>query len=603
MVLVDTGVSNVHARLLFREGRWWIEDLATPNGTLVNGAAARGPTALRTGDTVALGQALLAFAEVPDAESGRARVVPQGVAVAGRADTGEVPLVASAVPAPRQADPGEVITAPGDQHVDDVKDDSEVTAPEGVPLRAPKGFGEEDRTAPVGKPLARADGPASAAAAPGPQAGESTTGPSGEHPSGPEAERSQDETALDVKVEAPPLAEPTDSTASPLFEPLPRRLEGPTVIGAGQERRAPPAPAESETRPQAPPALTASALGPVPEVTPVALDSGLTRPVLPSVRAPAAESAADRARRRRALGDSLWGQARFWWSELPFRTRAAAVFTAGVVASVGLVGLVQFLRPAPPVELPAEPQVVSATAELPWSFGYGAGVDYEHRDEKTFTFPLSAPTEAAVVVHLRARDLGRNEVVVAINGAEVEFLPEDIGVPDRELEVLLPQKVLNRDAQNTLAFVNVKNPQAKDTWRISHLRLELVPVPALSAQEALLEARGYAQRASRLVEARAAGSANIYDAWKAYRQAWITLLAVPEAQRGEFYAEARIRAAALQKELDQQCGALLLSAKKAMELKNPEKAKEILEQVEAYFPGNEHRCQNLAREKLYEYEL
>ena len=44
-------------------------------------------------------------------------------------------------------------------------------------------------------------------------------------------------------------------------------------------------------------------------------------------------------------------------------------------------------------------------------------------------------------------------------------------------------------------------------------------------------------------------------------------------------------------------------AKKQMELRNPEKAKEILEAVPLAFPGRDHRCQALADEALTRYQL
>ncbi len=81
------------------------------------------------------------------------------------------------------------------------------------------------------------------------------------------------------------------------------------------------------------------------------------------------------------------------------------------------------------------------------------------------------------------------------------------------------------------------------------------------------------------------------------------LLAVPEGQRTSLFDQMRSRASELAQELDQQCGQLMLDAKKQMELKNPDKAKEILESVSLTFPTNEHRCHQLANERLDEYQL
>jgi len=52
----DTFVSQVHARVFERDGRTWVEDLGSRNGTFVNGKRIDAPTRLRRGDQVQFGQ-------------------------------------------------------------------------------------------------------------------------------------------------------------------------------------------------------------------------------------------------------------------------------------------------------------------------------------------------------------------------------------------------------------------------------------------------------------------------------------------------------------------------------------------------------------------
>jgi hypothetical protein len=54
VVLTDPSVSRRHAQVTFRDGVWVIQDLASTNGTSVNGAWV-GRTALRSGDVITLG--------------------------------------------------------------------------------------------------------------------------------------------------------------------------------------------------------------------------------------------------------------------------------------------------------------------------------------------------------------------------------------------------------------------------------------------------------------------------------------------------------------------------------------------------------------------
>ena len=59
IALQEPRVSTRHARLLWREGRWWVEDLDSSNGTFVNDKRVAGLAALGYEDTLRLGPALL----------------------------------------------------------------------------------------------------------------------------------------------------------------------------------------------------------------------------------------------------------------------------------------------------------------------------------------------------------------------------------------------------------------------------------------------------------------------------------------------------------------------------------------------------------------
>ena len=56
VVLRDDAASSRHALLTFDAGEWWVEDLESRNGTLVNGAAVRGRARLGYGDVLTIGR-------------------------------------------------------------------------------------------------------------------------------------------------------------------------------------------------------------------------------------------------------------------------------------------------------------------------------------------------------------------------------------------------------------------------------------------------------------------------------------------------------------------------------------------------------------------
>jgi hypothetical protein len=56
VIIRDTFVSTRHARLTYRRGRWWVEDLGSTNGTRVNGRPIKGAVTLAFGNTLDIGR-------------------------------------------------------------------------------------------------------------------------------------------------------------------------------------------------------------------------------------------------------------------------------------------------------------------------------------------------------------------------------------------------------------------------------------------------------------------------------------------------------------------------------------------------------------------
>ncbi len=68
LVVQDETVSSRHAAIEYRDGRWWLHDLDSTNGTYVNRRRLAGTTELRHGDLVHAGRVGFRFAvEVPHA--------------------------------------------------------------------------------------------------------------------------------------------------------------------------------------------------------------------------------------------------------------------------------------------------------------------------------------------------------------------------------------------------------------------------------------------------------------------------------------------------------------------------------------------------------
>jgi len=59
ILIPDTYASARHALLTWREGQWWLEDLDSRNGALLNGARISGPTVVSAGDVIGVGRTQL----------------------------------------------------------------------------------------------------------------------------------------------------------------------------------------------------------------------------------------------------------------------------------------------------------------------------------------------------------------------------------------------------------------------------------------------------------------------------------------------------------------------------------------------------------------
>ena len=62
LVVQDETLSSRHAALEYRDGRWWLHDLDSTNGTYVNRRRLAGTTELRPGDMLHTGRVAFQFA-------------------------------------------------------------------------------------------------------------------------------------------------------------------------------------------------------------------------------------------------------------------------------------------------------------------------------------------------------------------------------------------------------------------------------------------------------------------------------------------------------------------------------------------------------------
>lgn len=86
IVLADPCISRVHALVVVRSGRVYVQDLRSSNGTLVNGERISGEREITDGDRVSIGNydLILRLGAPPEEPGGGAALEPEGESGATR---------------------------------------------------------------------------------------------------------------------------------------------------------------------------------------------------------------------------------------------------------------------------------------------------------------------------------------------------------------------------------------------------------------------------------------------------------------------------------------------------------------------------------------
>ncbi|MFY2557727.1 FHA domain-containing protein [Corallococcus terminator] len=617
LVLLDHGVSRLHARIVLRGGQYFTQDMGSSNGTALNGNVLKGEQLLRDGDRIGVGPVEFTFLWVPpDGDVDATRPIRRNPPAPRPPDgveqqylpTGEVPAIAPVAPRPVPvlADEFPALAPPSGKRplVAPVAPRPVPVLADEFPALAPPS-GKRPLVAPVAPSLLSMDSVVEErtevaltaerlALLPGPPVMESV-----------EEER----TELALAIHVPPVA-----TATPpgFIEPPPEEREErtelalPTLADLGLllEESSVDDDATRPIRTRAPgtmaPGPAPMALAPASAPPPPSPDP--TTKVSP-VPVPTGPTAADRARKRRALASTRGGQLWLWWRGLPLaRKLLTSTVTLFVLGLAGSALAFVFLPAGGATGGQGSEPLSLGVERVPDSFGLGEGVRWEHSDQKSFDFQFAAPTRAVALLHYQASGISKDEVALVLNGVNLGWVPPDTTTTaERELEHILPAKTLKRGELNSFAFDNVRNPPGNETWRVWNLWLEVIPVPELPPDQLLAQARDYASTGRRFFDTKGVGAENLFRAWQQFRFAWLTLEAMDP--KPELYQDVRYQLSQVSSELDHQCAQLMLEFQQAVQFRSAKKARAALQEVSRRFPTTEHRCHNLAQEKAFEHEL
>jgi FHA domain len=313
-------------------------------------------------------------------------------------------------------------------------------------------------------------------------------------------------------------------------------------------------------------------------------------PVCPTFQAEAL-SAAERARLTRR---GRAGRAMLRWLDTSTRVKAAVIVGLAVLLLAPSSGIAYSLLREPPPR-PTEPMVLGSEP-IRESFGLGKAVSFERADEKVFYFQVNSPAAVVAVLHYQSKDIdSADEVSIAVNGTEIGWLtPDTLNSDDRGYELLVPSALIKPNQLNILTFDNLRRPPDVNPWRVWNVWLESDALPDKSDDWLISDAEEKLRQGLKKWSQRDIGAANRWQAYRHFREAWLTVEAIPAAKRRPVYLLARAKMLEARTELDVKCRNLLIEAQRASSQHERAQTIAAFQQVEQYFPSRSHPCQDRA---------
>lgn len=313
-------------------------------------------------------------------------------------------------------------------------------------------------------------------------------------------------------------------------------------------------------------------------------------------------SAAERARiRRQSKGKSA--DLKIWWAEADEKKRKSVMLGGGALGLLIVAGL-GYAFFAQQDTGPKEEEISVLTGRpLAQSFGLHPAAQFERADAKKFTFSFTSAVRTVAILHYQAEAISQNEVMLTINGTDVQALdPDTLNSAERSVEIVIPATLIKKGEENTVVFDNTLNPPGEEQWRIWNVWLEMVPLPELPPEQLMREAQTNFERGKLLLDRIDIGAPNRYEAWKNLRQSWLMLETNPTLNK-DLHELSRFMMNRAQQELDKKCSQLLRDIDRYASLRDWESARSTLDHVKAFFPGIDQPCPYVAEERGARYGL
>lgn len=324
-------------------------------------------------------------------------------------------------------------------------------------------------------------------------------------------------------------------------------------------------------------------------------------------------SASERARILRE-NKGLSGKVKLFLAEKPPATRKAIVGSAGGLGVLLLCML--FAVVAKQFGQSEELAIIEDLSQTHFSladslskkvFGYGdnLGVNTQTRYELHFDFEVSETIPAIYYLYFESKGVeSADEVNISLNSVPLGNVNAGLGDYSKTQKIRLPKKHLNPGSINEIIFDHTLNTRTagEDTWAISSVRLQMVPLPGCDSRtgECEREAHKYYEMAEKMWVAKQMAAENSYNALKNLNTSLLFLEAVEP--KPEFTRSVQQMIRDVERYLDEICSKTMLQIKRDEEMRNYQGVVDELKNGLLWYPGADHHCRAKLEEKLAEYE-
>ncbi len=318
--------------------------------------------------------------------------------------------------------------------------------------------------------------------------------------------------------------------------------------------------------------------------------------------------ASERARLRRENA-GLIGKLKVFFIEAPKPVRIG-IIAAGAALGVSLLGYTAYaltrVKDSGPVltDLSHDQfRIGESKSKDVFGFGDDFGITKQTKDELHFIFDFAESIPVVYYVTFEPIGVDRKEQVeLSLNGVHVAYVEPTLGDYTKLQRFKLPKKYLKKGETNELVFDHSDNPPNAVPWAIAKARLVIRPLPQCVGDECVREAKKYYDLATEFLSRKDIAAENRFKAWTSLHQCLLFLENI-ENDKPDLFTLANQTLRELNKDLQNICNKIMMTAKRWEELKDPKKALYEYKNGLAWFPesDDEHPCRGKLKDKILDY--